>query len=288
MTSLRIGLAQTRQTGDLATNAQTILRFLKQAAEEDVQILCFPETQTVGYRVDIAETDAPSPVEALHRLHAEVATFCAEAGMACILGTETLVPNEPTAKPYNSALVIDEQGQIIATHHKTRLTPLDDLAYTPGNSLETVELCGVRVGIVICFEGFRFAETTAACVRQGAQLIFHPQNNTTRPNDWKTPIHHAMITTRAAENTVWFASCNACLEPHQNCRSLVIAPDGRVHAQTELRQEVLLVSDIDLRLATRAMFRFDREDSAQVLFADTVSRDEFDSILPSGDGRAKA
>jgi len=288
MTSLRIGLAQTRQTGDLVTNAQTILRFLEQAAEEDVQILCFPETQTVGYRVDIAETDSPSPVEALHRLHAEVAAFCGAAGMACILGTETVVPDEPTAKPYNSALVIDEHGQIIATHHKTRLTPLDALAYTAGNSLETVELCGVRVGIVICFEGFRFAETTAACVGQGAQLIFHPQNNTTRSNDWKTPIHHAMITTRAAENTVWFASCNACLEPHQNCRSLVIAPDGRVHAQTELRQEVLLVSDIDLRLATRAMFRFDREDSAQVLFADTVSRDEFDSILPSGDGEAKA
>ena len=281
MTTLRIGLAQTRQTNDLATNAQTILKYLDQAAAQEVQIVCFPEAQTVGYRVDIASPETPSPVAALESLHAEVAARCAQAGMACILGTETPVPGDPTARPYNSALVIDEGGNTVAVHHKTRLTPLDALAYTAGSAFETVELCGVRVGVVICFEGFRFAETTAECVRQGAQLVFHPQNNTTRPNDWKTPIHHAMLITRAAENTIWFASCNACLDPHQNCRSMVIAPDGCVHAQTELQQETLLVTDIDLRLATRAMFRFDMEDCAQVLFADTVGREEFDAILPS-------
>ena len=32
------------------------------------------------------------------------------------------------------------------------------------------------------------------------------------------------------------------------------------------------------------MFQFDMEDCAQVLFVDTVGRDEFDSILPSGEG----
>ncbi len=66
----------------------------------------------------------------------------------------------------------------------------------PGKSIETFKLFGMTVGVVICFEGFRFAETTAECVRQEAQLVFHPQNNTTRPNDWKIPVHHAM-------NTAW-------------------------------------------------------------------------------------
>ena len=40
MTMLRIGLAQTRQTNDLATNAQTILKYLDQAAAQEVQIVC--------------------------------------------------------------------------------------------------------------------------------------------------------------------------------------------------------------------------------------------------------
>jgi predicted amidohydrolase len=111
-------------------------------------------------------------------------------------------------------------------------------------------------------------------------LVFHPQNNTTRPNDWKVPVHHAMIVTRAAENTIWFASCNACLRPHQNCCSLVVGPDGTIAAQSELRREELVVTDIDVDRATRAIFRYDLEACAELLFADTVGREEFASALP--------
>lgn len=278
MRSLRIGLAQVKQTADLATNAAVIFRFLEQAAAARVQALCFPETQTAGYRADITDAHAPVPVAALAELHERVARRCGQLGMACILGTEIPLESDPQAgKPYNSALVIAETGKVLGTHHKTRLTPLDAVAYTPGREQHVFGLGGVQVGVVICFEGFRFPETTRECVRRGAQLVFHPQNNTTRPNDWKIPIHHAMITTRAAENTIWFASCNACLD-HQNCRSLVIAPDGRVHAQSELKREELVVTDIDLDRATRAMFRYDIEGCAEMLFADTVKPEEYAAI----------
>ena len=247
MNMLRIGLAQCRQVDGLDRNAETIFRFLTRAGEAGVQVLCFPETQTMGYRVDISAPDAAVPATELDGLHRCVADRCRGLGMACILGTET--PAE-TGKPYNSALVISETGEILGVHHKARLTPLDAVAYSPGETFETFDLFGIRIGVVICFEGFRFPETTRECVAQGAQVVFHPQNNTTRPNDWKIPIHHAMITTRAAENTIWFASCNACLDPHQNSQSLVIAPDGRVHAEAPLKEETLVVADIDVDLAT--------------------------------------
>jgi predicted amidohydrolase len=276
MRQLKIGLAQCRQTGDFADNRATIRRFLEEASRAGVQILCFPETQTVGYRVDIATPEMPVPVDQLQDLHHEVAQFCGRAGMACILGTETPLAADPhRGKPYNSALVISETGTTLGTHHKTKLTPLDAVAYSPGSTIETFTLFGVTVGVVICFEGFRFPETTRECVRQGAQLVFHPQNNTTRPNDWKLPIHHAMIVTRAAENTIWFASCNACLVPHQNCRSLIVAPDGQVHAQAELKQEQLLTAEIDVDQATRAMFNYDLEGCAPLLFGQTVQREEY-------------
>jgi predicted amidohydrolase len=280
MKMLRIALAQCGQTGDFDTNAKTILTWLDEAGRAGVQIVCFPETQTVGYRVDIATPDRWVPVDQLDELHREVARRCGELGMACVLGTETPLASDPhSEKPYNSALVISERGKILGTHHKTKLTPLDTVAYSPGHSFETFNLWGLKVGVVICFEGFRFPETTRECVRQGAQLVFHPQNNTTRPNDWKIPIHHAMIVTRAAENTIWFASCNACLTPHQNCRSLVVAPDGTVAAQSELKREELVVADIDIERATRAMFNYDLEACAELLFAGTVRREEFASAL---------
>lgn len=277
MRTLKIGLAQCRQTGDFDTNASTIFRFLEEAGRAGVQVLCFPETQTVGYRVDIATPETLVPSARLEDLDGRVAARCRTLGMACILGTETPAGS---AKPYNSALVISERGEILGVHHKTKLTPLDAVAYSPGNSIETFDLFGIKVGVVICFEGFRFPETTRECVRQGAQLVFHPQNNTTRPNDWKVPVHEAMIVTRAAENTIWFASCNACLIPHQNCRSMIVAPDGQVHARAELRQEQLLVSAIDIDRATRAMFRYDLEDCAPLLFGQTVQRAEYETALP--------
>ena len=275
---MRIGLAQTRQTADRDENVAAILEALQQGADDGAKILCFPETQTVGYRVDIAAPETPVDADWLEATHAEVAASCARLGVACILGTE--LPS-PADKPTNTALVIDETGSILGAHHKTMLTPLDAVAYSPGTQQHTFELAGVTVGIVICFEAFRFAHTTAECVRQGAQLVFHPQNNTTRPNDWKIPVHHAMLVTRATENTVWFASCNASLE-HQNCRSMIVRPDGQIQAQTELRREQVLVDDIDIDLATRAMFRLGEgeqgdavDDSGAMLFADTVDRSDW-------------
>ena len=165
MSQLRIGLAQTRQTPDRHDNRRAILDAFDRAAAQDIQVLCFPEAQTVGYRVDISPVDAPVPVDWLEEVHAEVAERCAKHGMACILGTETPLETDPKGgKPYNSALVISEHGEALGVHHKTRLTPLDALAYTPGRSFETFELFGVRVGVVICFEGLRFADREIARV----------------------------------------------------------------------------------------------------------------------------
>ncbi len=278
MKKLKIALAQTKQTDSIEKNAEIIFRHMDEAAAQGVQILCFPETQTQGYRVDIALPDIPVQVKKLDELHSKVAERCRQHKMACILGTEVPIESNPVkGKPYNSALVISPGGKFLGVHHKTKLTPLDAVGYTPGKTIETFDLFGVKVGVVICFEGFRFPESTRECVRQGAQLVFHPQNNTTRPNDWKIPVHHAMITTRAAENTIWFASCNICQEQHQNCRSMIIAPDGQVHAQAELKKEQLVVADIDVDLATQAMFKFDMDGCAKALFGESVKPEEYAS-----------
>ncbi|MBM3522016.1 MAG: carbon-nitrogen hydrolase family protein, partial [Alphaproteobacteria bacterium] len=136
MTMLKIGLAQARQTDSLERNAETILRFIDEAGTRGVRILCFPEGQTAGYRVDITRAEAPVEAASLDALHARVARRCGEFGMACILGTETPVAG---ARPYNSALVISPRGEILATHHKTKLTPMDALAYSPGSGFAVHE-----------------------------------------------------------------------------------------------------------------------------------------------------
>ena len=71
----------------------------------------------------------------------------------------------------------------------------------------------------------------------------------------------------------------ACLVPHQNSRSLIVAPDGQICAQT-LRREELLVADLDVARATRAMFELERDGMADVLFAGTVRPEEFATAGP--------
>src|SRR5262245_39646012 len=123
MKTLRVALAQCRQSADFDENARTILRFLEEAGREKAQIVCFPETPTVGYRVDISTPETPVEPERLDDLHSRVARRSGELGLACILGTETPLPSDPRrGRPFNTALVIDSDGTILGRHHKTKLT----------------------------------------------------------------------------------------------------------------------------------------------------------------------
>lgn len=60
---------------------------------------------------------------------------------------------------------------------------------------------------------------------------------------------------------------------------MIVAPDGRIHASAAMKREELLVADIDITKATHAMHRYDMDDSAELLFANTVDRDEYEEIL---------
>ena len=268
---MRVGVAQVAQSDDIPANCTRALRYIDAAAEMGVEVLCFPEAHLPGYRVDITPTDAPVRVRELDACQARIAERCATHRIACLVGSERRVPRE---KPRNTVLVVDERGNVVGRHDKTILTPLDALAYSPGEGFEVWLLHGVLVGVVTCFEGFRFANTTRQCVLKGAQVVFHPQNNTTRAGvAWKLPVHESMIVTRAAENTVFFISVNMACE-HQNSRSLIVGPDGTLRGATKLHEEELLVRDLDLSEATRAMALFEKNGMSEILFGNAASQEE--------------
>lgn len=247
MSTIRIGVAQVPPTPDLERNRDTALGAMRQAAGQGVELLCFPESHLPGYRFGILDTGAPCDGQGLAQATAQIAGLCRELAMGVVLGTET--PN-PRGKPFNSALVLDQEGAPIALHHKSRLTPKEATAYAPGAGPTLFVFKGITMGLVICFEGFRFPSTTRALARAGAQVVFHPQFNSIAPGTaWKQPVHEALIVARAAENTIYFVSANMS-HPRNNCRSLVVAPDGLIQEASILGQEMILVADLDPALAT--------------------------------------
>ena len=251
---IRVGVAQVPPTPSLESNLAKTLEFMDKAAAARVELLCFPETHLPGYRVGILATGSPCDEQGLAAATARVAACCRDMSMGVILGTET--PN-PDGKPYNSALVLDQSGDVLAIHHKSRLTPKDALAYAPGSGPTAFTFKGVPMGLVICFEGFRFPELPRQLAQEGAKIVFHPQFNHVLPGmAWKLPVHEALLVARAAENTLYFVSANMC-HPRNNCRSLVISPDGLIQQASVLGEEMLLVADLDPGLATHAFLQDD-------------------------------
>lgn len=260
--TLRIGVAQIPQTDNISANLGKVLQFIEKAGGQGVELLCFPETHLAGYRAGILAPDAPCDADTLEHATDTVRTHCAKYTLGVILGTET--PN-PGGKPFNSALVLDQEGKTLALHHKSRLTPVDARGYSPGKGPTAFTFKGIPMGVVICFEGFRFPETTRELASNGAKVVFHPQCNHIMPNmDWKQPIHEALIMARAGENTIYFISANMSHE-RNNCRSLVVAPNGLIQKASVLTQEMLIVADIDPDLATHAFLQDDLVKMAQAL-----------------------
>jgi predicted amidohydrolase len=254
MGTIRIGVAQVTQTPDLERNCDKALEYIELAAAKGVELLCFPETHLPGYRVGMLMPEAPCNAQGLAQATEQIAARCRELSMGVILGTET--PN-PGGKPFNSALVLDQDGTPLALHHKSKLTPKDATAYAPGTGPTQFEFKGIAMGLVICYEAFRFPNTTRSLARTGAQIVFHPQFNHVLPGmAWKLPVQEALIVARAAENTLYFVSANMS-HPRNNCRSLVVAPDGLIQQASVLGQETLLVADLDPKLATHAFLQDD-------------------------------
>ncbi len=82
---------------------------------------------------------------------------------------------------YNSAVLLDPQGQCVGVYRKTHVPTLHletlttDEAYyfAPGDALPVFEVRGVSVGVLICFDR-SYPEAARTLARQGAKLIVIP------------------------------------------------------------------------------------------------------------------
>ena len=200
---IRIGIAQVPQTAVIEKNLEKAIEYMEKAKEQNVELLCFPETHLSGYRACLLAPESPCDEHGLTRALQTIKEKCAELSLGVIIGTET--PNSK-GKPFNSAVIINKKGELVAVNHKAKLTPTDARAYaTPDTGPTFFTFKGIPMGIVICFEAYRFPEQTRNLVRQGAKVVVQPQfNDFDKTRRWKQPVFEALIVARAAENNIYF------------------------------------------------------------------------------------
>jgi predicted amidohydrolase len=247
-----IALASPRVASTLDEGLDKIERFLSEASARGAEIVCFPEAYLPGLRgqdFEVLPFDRTDQERVLHT----VAEWARTYRVATILGTERLTE----AGRQIAAYVSDAQGRIQGYQTKNQIDPTEDRFYVPGNTRRLFEVNGVKFGVAICHEGWRYPETVRWAAVRGAKIVFHPQHTGTEREgvplaQWGAadgPYYEKAMMMRSRENTIYFASVNYALRYQESATSL-IAPSGECQAHLPYGQEGLLVQTIDPEKAT--------------------------------------
>lgn len=250
-TLVRVGLASIRLANDVESGVAKIKETLAQCGKQKVDLVCFPETYLPGLRGadrNLPPIDQPAMEQALN----EIATECRKQKVTAIVGIEWTTSRGLE----NRAVVIDGNGQIVGHQTKNQITPGGESEhYVPDGKRQMFEVEGVRFGISICHEGWRYPETVRWAAVRGAKIVFQPQVTgsdrlaPTPPTKWGESFYEKAMQCRAEENSVYFVSVNRCMK-RQNSASSVIDPKGDLVDFVPRGEEKLLVVELDLTKAT--------------------------------------
>jgi predicted amidohydrolase len=247
-----IGLAAPRIASSVDDGLEKVKRLLSDASARGAEIVCFPEAYLPGLR---GQDFAVGPFDRAQQERAlqAVAQWAREFSVTVILGMERLT----AAGRQIGAFVVDSRGRLQGCQTKNQLDPSEDRFYVPGESRQLFEIGGMRFGVAICHEGWRYPETVRWAAVRGAKIVFHPHHTGSdregiRLTQWgaaEGPYYEKAMMMRSMENTIYFASVNYALRFQESATSL-IAPSGRCQAYLPYGQEGVLVQAIDAAEAT--------------------------------------
>ena len=247
-----IALASPGIATSLEEGLDKIERLVSEASAQGAEIVCFPEAYLPGLRGQDFEV-LPFDETQRERALKAVAQWARAYGVATILGTERLTE----AGRQIAAFVVDARGQVQGCQTKNQLDPTEDQFYVPGDTRRLFEVKGVKFGVAICHEGWRYPETVRWAAARGAKVVFHPHHTGSdragvRLTRWGAaggPYYEKAMMMRSVENTIYFASVNYALRYQESATSL-IAPSGRCQAYLPYGREGVLVEEIKVEEAT--------------------------------------
>ena len=249
---MKIALASPAVAASLDEGLNKIKELQSEASVRGAEIVCFPEAYLPGLRgqdFGIFPFDRKEQDRALKAVSQWARSF----GVATILGMERVTD----AGRQIAAYVIDAQGELQGIQTKNQLDPTEDRFYIPGSTREIFEIQGIRFGVSICHEGWRYPETVRWAAVRGAKIVFHPHHTGSdhvgiRLKEWgspQAPYYEKAMMLRALENTIYFASVNYALR-FQESATCLIDPSGRCQAQLPYGQEGVLVQPIRIEEAS--------------------------------------
>lgn len=240
---LRAAVIQLNSQDDVQQNLHGCAELTQQAAEQGARLLLLPENfayfGSSRGRAEVAEgLSEPGPI-------VQALSAMARAASVTLIAGGMPERSADPARPYNTALVLNPQGEIVARYRKIHLFDValseaqayrESASTLPGNNPVVVEVEGWRLGLSICYD-LRFPELYRALSKQGADALVVPAAFTkaTGTDHW-----HPLLQARAIEAQCWVLAA-AQWGDHPGSRqtyghSMVIDPWGTI--VTELAEGV--------------------------------------------------
>ncbi len=196
---LQLPIVVTRE--DLARQTRRIVEMTRKARRNmgTMDLVVFPEYSLHGLSMDtnpeiMCSLDGP-----------EIAAFKQACRDNSIWGCFSLMEFNPGGNPYNSGVIIDDQGELKLYYRKMHpWTPAEP--WEPGNI--GIPICegpkGVKLALIICHDGM-FPEMARECAYKGAELMI-------RTAGYTAPIRDAWrFTNQANSFQNLMASANVCM-----------------------------------------------------------------------------
>jgi predicted amidohydrolase len=247
---MRVAVIQLNSKNDRETNVQNALRLVDQAAGQGSQFVLLPEYTTFvggyeGYPVNAEPVPGPTST----RLSAKAK----EHGIYLHGGSLIETTPDP-ARFYNTSLLYDPSGELMAMYRKIHLfdidvpdevTEMESRVVLPGDRLVAVDLPDFRLGLSICFD-VRFPELYRTLAVAGAEVMVIPAAfaNSTGKVHWEI-----LLRARAIENHAYILAPAQCGQDASGSwcygHSMIVDPWGSILAEAPGEGEAVLVRDID-------------------------------------------
>jgi predicted amidohydrolase len=223
--------------GDIKRNLDSIRLKAGEAAGRGARILVLPELCLCGYP---SAADARSRAVTMDGPEMQIVRECARtAGIALCLGLAELASE---GRLFNSMAYIDAEGALRSVYRKVHLWVDEKPWAVPGDSFESFDAEGLRLGIWICYDT-RFPESARRLARSGATLglvgsaWFGPEE------EWELAVR-----ARAMDNGMYVAAAavqGAFDAIPFHGASLIVDPHGTVVAHARRDRDDLIIAEHD-------------------------------------------
>ena len=254
--TLKIGLVQAKISDRIDSNLSKTARFVSQAAGKGASIVCLQELFAMPYFCQKERKEIFDLAEEIPGKFTKFLSETAKQNKITLVGGSIF--EKDGNKYYNTSLIFDENGKIMAKYRKIHI-PYDPKYYeqyyfSSGNlGYVQVELNSVKIAPLICYDQW-YPEAARINALKGAQIIFYPTaigwtKEMKKEEPFSAQRWENAMCGHASMNGIYVAAANRVGKEDDIDfwgGSFVADPFGEVVKRTSSTKEEVLVVELDL------------------------------------------